>query len=368
MSAFTKKYLAWIGPYPYKPWLIFIFFTSFYFSRFAPAINQTAEGGERWFAGLIILTMAALPSALFATLAFIVQKFRKWPSNLGTYVAEVALGQAILLLFSPLIGDVLRSRLGLEFSAAVTLTPSLFLAALILVLGLLGIMHHGERVILERLRLADQLVSKLELDREGLVRADEKLRDQTSKFLHDRVQSDLMVAGITLKTVAGKSNPEVNEVIDQVIARLEQTRTSDLRDLVEVLAPNFEASGFRDSVLVLVEPYRATMDIEVQVDEESEQLPNETLIGCYRIIEQSVLNALVHGPARNVRITLTTDSSKNSELEISDDGPGSGSGADSAGVGTAVIDSWVSIMQATKTIETVAGHGYLLRVNINKGA
>ena len=50
-------------------------------------------------------------------------------------------------------------------------------------------------------------------------------------------------------------------------------------------------------------------------------------------------------------------------LEISDDGPGSAPGSASTGVGTAVIDSWLSILKGVKTIETAQGHGCRLTVS-----
>jgi signal transduction histidine kinase len=356
-------YLAWIGPYPYNPGLIFIFFAATYFTRFVPAIGQQTAGVERWMAGLIILALACIPALLFAILAILFQKYRPWPSNLFTYVVEVALGQALLLLLFPLITLVLREQLGLEFNAPISLTPSLFLASLVLVLGILAVMHLGERSIRNRLAAADKLVAKLELDREGLVKADVELREQTSRFLHDRVQSDLMVAAMKLKRVAGKSTPEVNEVIDLVISRLEKTRTSELRDLVQTLAPHFEAAGFRESARVLATEYLESMDIEISVDDASEELSHDVLLGVFRIIEQSLLNALVHGPAKHVKVALTTDASGRSHLEISDDGPGAAPGQASTGVGTAVIDSWLSILKGVKTIETAQGHGYRLTVS-----
>jgi signal transduction histidine kinase len=358
-----SKYLAWIGPYPYNPGLMFIFFATTYFTRFVPAIGQQPEGVERWVAALIILALACIPAGLFAILAILFQRYRPWPSNLLTYVIEVASGQFLLLPFFPLITLVLRDQLGLNYSAPISLTPSLFAASLILVFVILAVMHRGERSIRDRLGAADKLVAKLELDRAGLVKADIELRDQTSRFLHDRVQSDLMVAALKLKRVAGKSSPEVNDVIDLVISKLEKTRTSELRDLVQTLAPHFEATGFRESVRVLATPYLESMGIEISVDDASEELSHDVLLGAFRIIEQSLLNALVHGPAKHVKVSLTTDASGRSRLEISDDGPGAPLGSVSEGVGTAVIDSWLSILKGVKTIETAQGHGYRLTVS-----
>jgi hypothetical protein len=74
---------------------------------------------------------------------------------------EVGVGQACLVLFSPVISSILRSQLGLEYSATFTLTPSLYLATLLLVLGIFAIMHRAERSIRNRLDGAGKLVSKL---------------------------------------------------------------------------------------------------------------------------------------------------------------------------------------------------------------
>lgn len=354
--------LAWIGPYPYNPGLIFVFFATTYITRFVPAISQQPEGGARWLAGLTILFLAALPSGTFAILAYFIQRYRVWPSNTFTYVVEVAVGQAFLLPISPVMASVLKTNLGFDYETPSTLNPALFLASLALVLALLAIMHHSERVVVNRLKTADNLVAKLEVDREGVVRADEELRHQTSRFLHDRVQSDLMVSSMKLKSIAGSSSREVNEVIDQVIERLEQTRTTDIKDLVQVLAPNFEAAGFKESVNVLAQAYRASMGISVLIDESSERLPNDQRLGAFRIIEQALINALVHGPAKNIEIVLETNEHGYSRLEISDDGPGGSIDDIVSGVGTAVIDSWVGILKGKKTIETVPGHGYRLTV------
>lgn len=358
-------YLAWIGPYPYNPGLIFVFFATTYITRFVPAISQQPEGGARWLAALTILFLAALPSGVFAGLAYVVQRYRAWPSNTFTYVVEVAVGQSFLLPVSPVMASVLKTQLGFDYSTPSTLNPSLFLSSLALVLALLAIMHHSERAVLNRLKTADRLVAKLEVDREGIVRADEELRQQTSRFLHDRVQSDLMVASMKLKTISRVSSSEVNEVIDRVIAKLEQTRTADIKNLVQILAPNFEAAGFKESVDVLTQDYRTSMEIDIFVDESSESIPVEKQLGAFRIIEQALINSLVHGPAKHVKISLETGEQVKSRLEISDDGPGGSIHGMVSGLGTAVIDSWVGILNGSKTIETFPGHGYRLTVEFS---
>ena len=104
------------------------------------------------------------------------------------------------------------------------------------------------------------------------------------------------------------------------------------------------------------------MAIDISIDDESESLSHDAQLGVFKIIEQSLLNSLVHGPAKHVMVSLKTDPQGRTHLEISDDGPGAGA-TESPGVGTAVIDSWLSMLEGSKRIETVKGYGYRLSVS-----
>jgi signal transduction histidine kinase len=212
--------------------------------------------------------------------------------------------------------------------------------------------------------LANKLVNKLETEREELIHSDEDLRRQTSQFLHDRVQSDLMVVGMKLQSISGQASPEVNEVIEKAIHRLENTRATDLRNLIEILTPNLEAGSLQSALDVLLEQYRSNMDVQLQINPATEKLDAETLLGIFRIIEQSTLNSLVHGPAKRVQISVITSSDGDTTVLVSDDGPGILLDEISAGVGTAIIDSWVGILNGEKEIDSAPGHGYQLQVSI----
>jgi signal transduction histidine kinase len=223
-------------------------------------------------------------------------------------------------------------------------------------------MHQAERRIGERLNNATDLVLKLEAEREGLINSDENLRRQTSQFLHDRVQSDLMVVGMKLKSISGQSSIEVNEVIDRAIIRLETTRASDLKNLIQVLTPNLEAGTLQAALDVLLEQYQTDMEVSVKIDAATEALDSKVLLGIFRIVEQSILNALVHGPAKRVQISVSTDSLGVTDIIVSDDGPGALVEQITSGLGTSIIDSWVGILNGSKEIDSVPGHGYQLHV------
>jgi signal transduction histidine kinase len=358
-----KRFVRLIGPYPYNPYLIFLFFFALFFSRFVTLIAYLPAGHERWRAGGIIILVSAIPSGIYALGALLLNRYRFWSSNSTVlYVLEVATFQYINFLILPQINNFLQKQIGHSNQTLVTLNVNVFGSSLVLGLIAIALMHQAERKITDRLANANQLVDELRLDRQQLVEADEKLREQTSRFLHDRVQSDLMVIGMKLRSIAGKSSPDINEVIEATIRRLESTRASDLRNLVEVLAPNFEVGGLSGALNVLLEQYRTSMEIILEIDASSEKLATDSLLGIFRIIEQSLLNSLVHGPATRVAIGVKTDAAGKTELIISDDGPGATKDQIVSGVGTAIISSWVEILDGRKAINTSPGHGYLIMI------
>jgi signal transduction histidine kinase len=355
-----------IGPYPYNPYLIFLFFFALFFSRFIPLVSYLPAGTERWRAGGLIIVASAIPSAIFSIGALILKNFRFWSSQSTIlYILEVAFFQFLNLNLLPLVNNVIKSQLGHGYDALLALSLPVYIASLVLTLMALALMHQADRKINERLFLVTKLVDKLENERADLITSDENLRKQTSQFLHDRVQSDLMVVGMKLKSISGQSSPEVNEVIDRAILRLENTRAADLKNLIQVLTPNLDAGTLSSAIDILLEEYRKNIELFVQIDPATEKLDFEVKLGIFRIIEQAILNSLVHGPATRVQINVSHDLSGFIKVVISDNGPGTILDQVSPGVGSAIIDSWVGILGGSRNIDTSPGHGYRLEVTFN---
>jgi signal transduction histidine kinase len=363
MAAYLRKGLRLVGPYPYNPYLIFLFFSSIFLSRFSPLIALVPAGSERWRIAALVILASSIPGLLFAGGAILLKRYRFWSGeSTFLYILEVALFQFLNLLAIRKIMDFLTDQIGDTRRTLLPLNFNVFMSTVVLGLITLALMHKAERRIVERLNTATDLVLKLEAEREGLIHSDENLRRQTSQFLHDRVQSDLMVVGMKLKSISGQSSAEVNEVIDSAIIRLETTRASDLKNLIQVLTPNLEAGSLQAALDILLEQYRTNMEVSVKIDGATEALDSEVLLGIFRIVEQSILNALVHGPAKRVQISVSTDSVGVTDIIVSDDGPGISVENITSGLGTSIIDSWVGILNGSKEIESVVGHGYQLHV------
>ena len=367
MSPRIRRLLAYIGPYRYNPYLIFLFFFAQFFSRFIPLIGFVAPGSERSRAGGLIIVLVAIPALVFATGANFLNRYRFWSSKSTLlYILEVALFVYLNILYLPLLHSTIEQQIGHQVNGIVPLTPAVFVSTLILTLLALALLHRGEQKVIDKLSLATDLVKKLETEREELIEYDERLRRQTSQFLHDRVQSDLMVVSMKLKSVSGQSSEKVNDVLDRAILRLEKTRTEDLRIVIQELTPNLEAGSLSSALDVLLEQYREDIEISVLIDEKTESLDPRTKLGIYRIVEQSVLNSLLHGKASRVQLEATTDTDGTTVLAIADNGAGASLEKITAGVGSAIIDSWVAILNGVKEIDTMPDFGFRVQVTFPK--
>jgi signal transduction histidine kinase len=310
-----------------------------------------------------MLVLAIVPSISFATAAFLIQKYRRWSSeNPFFYILEVASGQSLLFIFSPIIRRFLAKRYSFEYEAPLTLSVGFYFGSLVIILIALALLHRAEWTIIKRLENADKLTIRLQKDREELIFSDEELRRQTSQFLHDRVQSDLMVVAMKLKSVQGQSSEEVEAVLATAIARLESTRAADLRNLVQILTPNFAGSGLDTAFAILKQQYGSTLNVEFEMGAGVELLSENQQLGVFRIAEQALLNSVVHGPAKCVTIAMDFETPGIAKISITDDGPGVEIEQVKSGVGSAIIDSWVNILKGKKEISSSSESGYNLKV------
>ena len=73
-----RKILAYIGPYPYNPYLIFLLFMAIMVSRFMPITYEVPAGPDRHAATATLAVLSLIPSVFFAGMAWIYSKYRFW--------------------------------------------------------------------------------------------------------------------------------------------------------------------------------------------------------------------------------------------------------------------------------------------------
>ena len=202
----------------------------------------------------------------------------------------------------------------------------------------------------------------VEAQAEALLKADEEVRRSVATLLHDRVQGGLLAACLRLQAVA-QASPESREEVDRVIHELEQLRALDVRRAVRTLSPSLKDIDLESAIREMAEPYAPAVSVEIDIPRDVIDDPNLRL-GAYRITEQGLLNAIDHGQATEVAITITR-SAGSIEITVRDNGRGVVP-QHSSGFGTTLIDTWCRTLGGSWELRPSAAGGALLSASLPK--
>ena len=362
-----KKVLERIGPYPYSPGLLFLALFLWYFSRYLPIMNDFHAGLARLKPLALIVLYSGGPSLIVAIMTWVFRRYRRWnDQNLLWYICEITsivFALRIARFFSEKT-DIWKNYIP-KNAFLHTTWITLFIA---LLCGLLlnGILNFAQNATTGRLKEANQLVHALETERRVLVKAEEEGRTQLARFLHDRIQSDLMNVSMTLKNLTFRDEEADQVLIDTAIGRLESMRLSDMRRIIQELTPNFQSASLHSHLNELAQGHASIFATSIRfVPEEGlDGLSDQFKLGIYRIVEQLLLNTLIHAECKKVEITLTRKR-RALLVEYSDDGIGADLSGAKDGIGMAVINSWVSVLGAQKVIDSQPGSGYRFKFTMS---
>lgn len=160
--------------------------------------------------------------------------------------------------------------------------------------------------------LAEKIEKNKELQRQ-IIKKDVSERWRIGQFLHDNIGQILVAANLQLQDVKKKlatGDNDVEKDIDQVLEILEKS-SIDARDLSHEIVPiEIEEKGisyaFHDFDRQLEKMYDIKCDLEYHAT--SVNITNiEVATHLYRIAQEAVKNAAVHGGAENIKITLKSD-------------------------------------------------------------
>lgn len=329
MAAEPMRWWRWIGPWPLRPLAI----------------------------GVLTAVFAVATTSYSLTLATA-------PRNIGAAIAAGACGGAILWLarrFAPaaisrLPGYLIAVAVAALAGNAVRLVTDTMLEfpnfsplanfvatwarSILFVLIFLALLGASQRRLQAQVDRADEAVEALQHQAEALLTADEEIRRQVAMLLHDRVQAGLIAASLRLRRGL-RDNPPDAEEIAGVLEQLEELRGLDVRHAVRVLSPNLREVDLHTALETLGSTYGPAMAVTCEV---TGDVPVPLRLGIYRIVEQSLLNAAMHGGATRcvVRIAGGPDEVR---VTVRDDGSGLAAVV-SPGLGTTLIDTWCRIMGA----------------------
>ena len=211
---------------------------------------------------LVIYVVMRLIVALFA-------RFRPVDRSRVSYVLALLMATVVITAVT-----VLMTQLTVAEDLRRTLPPfsvrfviSLPVIGLVLYIGNGAIASVRHRLARQELLLADR-VDMLRSERSLLLAAEEQVRAQASRTLHNDIQAALLRAVVRLEDVRDDLDEESRQRFDQSIAEIEMVREDRVRALGRVLSPNISDVGLLQALEELAALYAGVMEIEFVLPEE----------------------------------------------------------------------------------------------------
>lgn len=248
-----------------------------------------------------------------------------------------------------------------------------WLVSLALIAGILMSLVCGWYILrLERqARQRYQALARSRLDLESLsarlVEAQEEERRSISRELHDEVGQSLGALLVEIGQL-GKLIPPDDRVTQAQIAQIKsvaETAVKSIRDIALLLRPPM----LDDLGLVPALEWqareisrRSDMEADVQSQNVSENLGDETKVTIYRLVQEALNNAATHAGAKNAKVTIA-QSSEQITVEIIDDGHGFDPERQ-RGMGILGMEERVRRLGGTLKIESAPGKGAKVKAEL----
>lgn len=338
------------GPWPIRPVLIgFIAFVVFQYASGVEAVaqNQVFVGA---LGGLPVnIARAVTVGLMFAILLRAYRKLTGRPELTRTgyltilFIAGVSAG---LTRYATLLDTGDRDPGQLIFG---------ILRGVVTLMILTSALGVADSRLLKQIRETDAALEFVRTQRSSVLEAEENARQSIASILHDRVQAGLVAATLQLKQLANSLSGEESARLESVVADLEAIRTQDVRSASRQLSPDLRNVTLTQALKVLASNYEPAMqtDIDagaVEVEAHHRPLGDPLTLAAYRIAEQALLNAAVHGGATQVSVTAHEDGDE-LVMMIQDNGRGLGQEPVTPGAGFAIIDAWTAAINGTWIVE-----------------
>lgn len=348
----TRRLVAWLGPHEIQPWALGAIMAMLFLVYSLGVFN------DGYMTNYALTAYGVVPSVIAGfVIAGIGLAFRSWQRSHGVRWSNYLLALLVLAAVAPSL------RASFEFLPQLPSGPLAYPVNVTRSFVSLWVISAILSGVSSRLsKQVDETEQALELARRQqvqIITADEEARRQVSILLHDRVQAGLITNCMELRSIATELDESTRKRLDPLIGRLEDLRSLDVRGAARVLSPNLEEIDLQTALEELALQYEAVLLINVDVDNavdlERSQLGSGPPLAAYRIVEQGLLNSVVHAQATRVDITVTR-TPDGCRVLIADDGVGIGA-APVGGTGTTLVNTWVRAMNGEWHWESGLGGG-----------
>jgi PAS domain S-box-containing protein len=217
-------------------------------------------------------------------------------------------------------------------------------------------------------KLLQQEVDKQKGMAQAMMDAQEKVRAEIGKELHDNINQILSTTKLYLE-LAQSDHKDRLSLIDRCAGNIHNA-IREIRNLSRTLVPSSIGDlGLTDSLIDLVETVQRTGTIRIEfcpTGSFDERLNDKTKLMLFRIIQEQLNNVLKHSDASKLIIELTLVEPENRiELRMTDDGKGfNPETVRKKGLGLSNIRSRADLLGGKVTIRSAPGRGCQLRVQV----
>lgn len=139
-----------------------------------------------------------------------------------------------------------------------------------------------------------------------LVQAQEDARKRLARELHDGPLQFVVASIKRIQLAQVTAEPGGRTRLDEA-ERVSQDAADEIRNYCDELSPSWTALGAASALEELTERLAMThgVRIELHMDDDYDTLPDETVLALIRILQEAVSNAVRHGGATEIVVSLT---------------------------------------------------------------
>ncbi|MCL5115705.1 MAG: ATP-binding protein [Firmicutes bacterium] len=207
----------------------------------------------------------------------------------------------------------------------------------------------------------------------GIAQAEDKLRREIAEELHGTVQTKLLMVWHELKRCQESVAPDgdMAQRLGRLGASLEAIREDDVRRLSHRLNPGMIRIALRPAIRHLVSCFGSCMDVDIEEDPEyircdsalDNQIPEPVRLAVYRVVEESLLNAVRHGKAVRSLIQFTVNGD-HLTVSVKDEGHGFQDHRRERGMGMELMETRVRAVGGTLHVTSAPNEGTTIRIRV----
>jgi signal transduction histidine kinase len=362
----VRRWWRYIGPWPLRPWL-----AGFVVGGLALASNSAYVPADI-VRNLLVVVPAALVSGIATavgvggTLLLVSRTLHgREVRALGTYLFIIVMAAVVGSTLS-IAAELAAGLASIEQMGLLPVRAFRMTLWILVVLALAGVT--ADRLS-RQTNIAQRSLQELREQQSLMLIHEEQSRRQFAMLLHDQVQAGLMTACLELKVVTSDETAVNRERIEAAITRIDRIRGLELHRAARALSPDLSNLGLhgvlRDLMRIYEPAMEASIDVAPEIAKASPLIPTQVLLACYRIVEQGVLNSVVHGQASECVITVALPSEATVSIEVRDNGTGVAQSDNARGFGSAVLDSWCRELAGSWALDYPPGGGARLMATLS---